>query len=285
MSSRKALGRGLAAIIPQVAETAAEAGSPHELAVDKITPNPRQPRRQFEQQQLEELAHSIRAHGVLEPVIVRPQGEAYELVVGERRWRAARMAGLMTIPAIVRQLTDREAMEMALVENLQRTDLNAIEEAEAYRRLATEFNLTQEQIAARVGKQRSTIANRLRLLELEEDIREELRRGRITPGHALAILALPDSEERRALAQRCLEESLTVRQAEEEARRLSAKPTARKARRRKPQQPALVELEEEMQQYLGTKVRIVRHGASGQIVIEFYGEEDITRLYELIVKR
>lgn len=228
MSGRKALGRGLAAIIPQAAEADSGQTAVHEIAVTRISPNPDQPRREYAREQLAELAASLREHGVLEPVIVRPKGTGYELVVGERRWRAAQLAGLKAIPALVRDLEDRQVLEMALVENLQREDLNPMEEAEAFRRLGEEFGLTQEQIAARVGKQRSTVANRMRLLELEESLQQGVRQGKLSAGHARAMLAVPSSEERLELAERIMAEGLSVRAVEQLARKASKTRPARK---------------------------------------------------------
>lgn len=287
MSGRKALGRGLAAIIPvgepDVPEQGSESG-PRTIAIKQIVPNPTQPRRHFDETQLAELASSLREHGVLEPVIVRPQNDKFELVVGERRWRAAQLAGLSSMPAIVRSLDDRQVMELALVENLQREDLNPMEEAEAFQRLADEFRLTQEQIAERVGKQRSTVANRLRLLELEPELQRQVRDGKISAGHAKALLAVTDGEKRQALANRCIAENLSVRQIEEAARQTNQPEKPKKSRKRGTgSQEALPELVDELQQALGTKVRIVRNGQGGRIEIEFYDEEDITRIYELIV--
>jgi len=213
--SRKALGRGLRALIPEAdgLETPIR-----EIPIDQIDRNPEQPRKWFGEDQLEELKESILSHGVLEPIIVRPVEGRYELVVGERRWRAAQLAGLRTIPAVVRPLSDREAMEMALVENLQREDLNPIEEAEAYRRLMEEFQLTQEQVADRVGKKRSTVANRLRLLEIEPELRAEIAAGRLSAGHAKALLSIESSAERLKVAQRVIEEGWSVRAIEEYVR-------------------------------------------------------------------
>lgn len=284
MSGRKALGRGLAAIIPQAAEADSEQLAIQEIAVTDIAPNPGQPRREFNQEQLEELAASLREHGVLEPVIVRSKGSGFELVVGERRWRAAHLAGLAVIPALVRDLDDREAMELALVENLQREDLNPMEEAEAFRRLSVEYGLTQEEIAARVGKRRSTVANRMRLLELDDNLQGEVRKGRLSAGHARAILGISDEAKRQEVAQRVVNEGLSVRAVEKLARQETTKPTRGRRRTKVDEsQQELRALEEELQTRLGTRVRIVRQGEQGKIEIEFYSDEDITRIYELIV--
>lgn len=279
--NRKALGRGLAALIPQAAQESVPEGV-QEIAINCIEPNMQQPRRYFDPTLLAELAASLRQHGVLEPVIVRPKEGKYELVVGERRWRAAQEAKLSNIPAIVREMDDRQALELALVENVQREDLNAMEEAEAFQRLANEFGLTQDEIAVKVGKQRSTVANRLRLLELEPEIKAAVKKGVISAGHARALLAIPSGKARLQMAHHCINEGLSVRQVEEKARQKKATP------KRKKQRPTTIDvglndLEEQMQQVLGTRVRIVRQGTKGQIQIEFYDDEDITRIFELIV--
>jgi len=278
--SRKALGRGLRALIPEAdgLETPIR-----EIPIDQIDRNPEQPRKWFGEDQLEELKESILSHGVLEPIIVRPVEGRYELVVGERRWRAAQLAGLRTIPAVVRPLSDREAMEMALVENLQREDLNPIEEAEAYRRLMEEFQLTQEQVADRVGKKRSTVANRLRLLEIEPELRAEIAAGRLSAGHAKALLSIESSAERLKVAQRVIEEGWSVRAIEEYVRQ-GAKKRAPQRRAAAPpaKDPFVQDIEERLQRSLGTKVRVIRHGQRGRIEIDYYSQDDIERILEII---
>ena len=223
------------------------------------------------------------AHGVLEPIIVRPIEGRYELVVGERRWRAAQLAGLESIPAAVRSLTDKEAMEMALVENLQREDLNPIEEAEAYRRLMIEFEMTQEQVAERVGKKRSTVANRLRLLEIEPELIAEIAAGRLSAGHAKALLAIGSSSERLTVARRAIEEGWSVRAVEEYSRERTKKPAPpRRPVGRKERDPLILDIEERLQRSLGTKVRVVRHGQRGRIEIDYYSQDDMERILEII---
>lgn len=276
--SRKALGRGIKALIPQVEESTEGV---QELPIGSVRPNPKQPRRHFEEAPLRELAESIREHGVLEPLIVRPVDLGYEIVVGERRWRASQLAGLATVPAVVRSLTEREAMELALVENLQREDLNPIEEAEAYRRLLDEFSLTQEEVAQRVGKDRTTIANRLRLLGLTGLARKALESGQISAGHAKALLSVADEALRDALTKRIIDEGLSVRQVEELAKKEQPK------RRVKPKpveeyDPHWAALEDEFRRVLGTKVNVVHKGSRGRIEIEFYGEEDIERILNVL---
>lgn len=272
--SRRALGRGLKALIPQVEEDDVDVKS---IDLEEIRPNPKQPRRHFGEEELAELSASIKEHGVLEPIIVRPVDGGYELVVGERRWRAAGLAGLKSIPAFVREMDERTAMEIALVENLQREDLNPVEEAQAYRRLIDEFGLKQEEVAIRVGKERSTVTNRLRLLELEEPLLEALRAGRLTAGHAKALLGVEDRKLRRAIAERTMKDGLSVRQVEALARG-GRRP---KSSRREPvvSDPNLLELQEELQRRLGTKVRVVQGSrGTGRIEIEFYGNEDMDRI-------
>jgi ParB family chromosome partitioning protein len=286
MGARQALGRGLTALIPQ----ASRAESENDLLMiplGKIMRNRRQPRKEFSEEQLNELAASLREHGILEPLVVRPieDGETqYELVVGERRWRAAKIAGLDQIPCIIKEIDDRQALEMALVENLQREDLNAMEEAEAYKRLVEDYQLTQEEIAGRVGKKRATITNRLRLLELEQEIQEQVRSGVLSAGHAKALLSLPRGEVRKKVAAQCIREGWSVRQIEAVVQKWHkrSKP-AKKKQNASAAENAFSELEQNFQRVLGTKVRILKQGKIGHIQIEFYDDEDITRIYELIV--
>ena len=279
--SRKALGRGLKALIPQVEEGD---GRVQELPINTICPNPNQPRRNFDEDALQELADSIREHGVLEPLIVRPVGGSYEIVVGERRWRACQMAGVTTVPVLIRDLSDRDAMELALVENLQREDLNPIEEAEAYRRLLDEFGLTQEEVARRVGKERSTVANRLRLLGLRGRSREALEKGEISAGHAKVLLSITSDAHRDAVVRRIVDEGLSVRQTEQLVRRLQQQ--AKRPVPREEREPDLdvhwAAIEDELRRVLGTKVNVVHKGSKGRIEIEFYTEEDVERILNVL---
>ncbi|NLG68996.1 MAG: ParB/RepB/Spo0J family partition protein [Firmicutes bacterium] len=294
--SRQALGRGLRALIPESATPRPEGGRLREVAIEEVAPNPYQPRRQFADAELQELAASIRAHGVLEPVVVRPvvgrEPVRYELVVGERRWRAAQLAGLTSLPAVVRPVGDREMLQMALVENLQREDLNPLEEAEAYRRLMEEFGLSQEDVAQAVGRKRPTVANTLRLLELEPEIREALRAGRLSAGHGKALLTAPPGRARVERAQRVLEAGLSVRETEELARQLAQgreAPGVGRARGgdRRPSasdesERRWSEVEAALERALGTRVVIREGRRKGRIEIEFYGEEELVRLVELL---
>jgi ParB family chromosome partitioning protein len=221
---RPALGRGMAALLPNAAPPPAPGRAILQLPVEAVERSKDQPRKRFDERQLEELAASIRTHGVVEPILVRRHGERYRIVAGERRWRAAQRAGLREIPALVRDASDREAFELALVENLQRADLNAVEEAEAYDVLVREHGLTQEQVAERVGKERSTVANALRLLKLPADVRDMVRDGRLEMGHARALLSLERAEAIRRAAQRVSREGLSVRATEALVRRMVAPP-------------------------------------------------------------
>lgn len=279
--SRKALGRGLKALIPQAEER--EEGV-QELHISNIHPNPNQPRRHFEESALQELADSIRQHGVLEPLIVRPVDGSYEIVVGERRWRACQIAGVTVVPVLIRELSEREAMELALVENLQREDLNPMEEAEAYQRLLDEFGLTQEEVARRVGKERSTVANRLRLLGLRGRAREALVKGEITAGHAKALLSLNSEFQRDSVVRRIMEEDLSVRQTEELVKRLQgrAKPPKPRKETRQVRDVHWAAVEDEFRRVLGTKVNVVHQGSKGRIEIEFYDEEDVERILNVL---
>lgn len=279
--SRQALGRGLRALLPQVEE--AEGEEVLSIPVDAIRPNPHQPRREFPAEKLEELAASIREKGVLQPITVRRREGAFELVAGERRWRAARIAGLREIPAILRDLTDREVREIALIENLQREDLNPVEEAEAYEALMEDFGLTQEEVARAVGKGRPTVTNRLRLLRLPEEVRELVAAGRLSAGHAKALVSLPP-ERQIGLARRCVEEELSVRQLEEIVKRGKGHESGRRQRRKEEKRdPVVEEVEERLRGALGTKVRVKDRQGRGCIEVEYYSTEELNRILEIIL--
>jgi ParB family chromosome partitioning protein len=270
-----ALGRGLAALIPGRLD-AVEA--PTEIPLDRIAANPYQPRSTVDGASLEALAASISEHGVLQPVLVTETLEGYQLVAGERRVRAARLAGLTRIPAIVRQLAEQHRLELALVENIQRADLGPLEEARAYRRLIDEFGLSQEGVAHKVGRARSTVANSLRLLELDPSVQVALADGRISEGHARAIAGL-DEAAQAGLLETVIARGISVRQTEELARRLSEPRPVRTATA--PQaDPDTERVEEDLRRALGTKVSLARTRRGGRIVIEFYSDEELGRLYE-----
>jgi ParB family chromosome partitioning protein len=278
--ARQALGRGLEALIPLAK------GEPGiaEIPLAEIRPSPFQPRKRFDDKRLGELAASIRARGILSPVIVRQIPGGYELVAGERRLRAAERAGLERIPAVVRELSNAEMLEVALIENVQREDLNPIEEAEVYRRLIEEFGLTQDEMAARVGKDRTSVANTLRLLKLPPPIREDLIEGAISAGHGRALLGLEGRELQLKAREAVIRRGLSVRATELLVRRLNSGPAAQdRAIRRKA--PGLAQAEEQLRRALATKVRIIRQGQRGRIEVEFYSEDDLDRLVRKICSR
>lgn len=269
------LGRGLEALIPQTTPSGA---APVEILISRIRGNPYQPRQRVEQKALESLAASIAIHGVIQPVLVTEVLDGYQLVAGERRVRAAQMAGLDRVPAVIRQMAERDQLAVAIVENVQRADLNAMEEAHAYRQLADEFKLTQDEIATRVGRARSTVANTLRLLDLEPSVQQALADGNITEGHARA-LAGTTSAGQRQLVETVMVRGLSVRQTEELVRRLRDRPAA-------PTSAAvdaaanMDHLEEDLRRALGTKVVLARSRKGGRIVIEYYSDEEFSRLFD-----
>ena len=280
MSRRRGLGKGLEALIPVGEEPA---GGVAQAPVSAITPNPMQPRTALEPEALAELAASIREHGLIQPLIVTQQGpESYQIIAGERRWQAARMAGLATVPVMIKEATPQQVLELALVENIQRADLNPLEEASAFRQLVDEFGLTQEQVAERVGKSRVAVTNTLRLLRLPAEVQQALADGTIHEGHARAILALPTSEAQIAALRTVKAKALSVRQTEELVRRLLAGPAPRKPER--PVNPETEALEEEFRETLGTKVNLYKNRRGrGRLVIHFYSEEELQTIYDVIV--
>jgi ParB family chromosome partitioning protein len=273
-----ALGRGLSSLIPQRTQQVATA----EISLARIRPNPRQPRQRMDPGELEALATSIREHGVLQPILVTETIDGYQLVAGERRFRASQMAGLERIPAVVRQLADREQLELALVENLQRADLGPLEEAHAYRSLVTEFELTHEQIAQRVGRAKSTIANTLRLLDLDPAVQAALSEVQITEGHARAIAGLPLEQQAR-IAASVAAQQFSVRQTEELVRRLREPRPAATAAPTPRLDPDLERVEEDLRRRLGTKVTLARSRKGGRIIIEFYSDEELGQLYDRLI--
>lgn len=275
------LGRGLAALIPQ---RPASASGTTEIALDRIRENPRQPRRRIADDALATLAASIREHGVIQPILVTETLDGYRLVAGERRVRAARMAGLERIPAVVRQLADREQLELALVENLQREDLDPIEAARAYRQLIDEFSFSQEDLASRVGRARSTVANTLRLLDLHPAIQEAVAAGQVTEGHGRALGGLPTEAQPRVLAL-VTDGDLSVRQTEELVRRVREprRATSADGDPSQARDPDLDRVEEDLRRALGTKVRLARSRKGGRIVIEYYSDEELSRLYDRLI--
>lgn len=273
-----ALGRGLSSLIPQRSQQV----STTEIPLSRIRPNPRQPRQRMDVAELEALATSVREHGVLQPILVTETIDGYQLVAGERRFRASQMAGLERIPAVVRQLADREQLELALVENLQRADLGPLEEAHAYRSLVTEFELTHEQIAQRVGRAKSTIANTLRLLELDPAVQALLSDRQVSEGHARAIAGLPVEQQAR-VATTVAAQQFSVRQTEELVRRLREPRPAAAAVAAARLDPDLERVEEDLRRRLGTKVTLARSRKGGRIIIEFYSDEELAQLYDRLI--
>jgi ParB family chromosome partitioning protein len=284
---RPALGKGLSALIPDAPETARQGSI--EVDVDLLAPSEQQPRLQMDDGRLEELAQSIRANGIIQPILVRRTGATYRIIAGERRWRAAQRAGLHKVPVVVRDVpegSEKHLLELALIENIQRENLNPLDEALAYQRLADEFSLTQDQIAAAVGKDRSSVANYLRLLKLPEEVRGDLASGALSMGHARALLALPDAAAQRHAAREVISRALSVRDTEALVRKLTS-PASTRAK--SPERPAndvhTRAAEDRMRFALGTKVRIVRRGQGGTIEIDFGSEPELNRLYELLTRQ
>jgi len=279
MARKSGLGKGLDALIPLDEEVEAEGGLT-QIGIDRIKPNPHQPRGKFDEEQLAELAASIREHGVIQPLIVT-RGEAegqYTLVAGERRWQAARQAGLAEVPVVLREASDHQLLELALVENLQRTDLNPLEAAEAYHQLNETFGLSHEQIAERVGKSRVAITNTLGLLDLSKAVQQALLDGGISEGHARALRALPSAQAQSAALKSVIDKGLSVRQTEELARKLKGVKPAKKA---KPApSPEIKRIEEQLRSALSTKVSVSHGAKGGQIIIHYYSDEELNALVE-----
>ncbi len=274
---RRVLGKGISALIPEKEEL--EKGEKIVYAsVDQIKPNPFQPREDFDMQGMEDLIQSIREKGVIQPILVRRKGESYELIAGERRLRAANTLNLKEIPVIVRDVDDRDSLELALIENIQRQDLNAIEEAHAYQYLIDKFQLTQERIGEVLGKARVSITNILRLLKLPLEIQEEMKRGRISFAHGRALLEIEDANQQRRLAQDIIFKSLSVRELENLIKTHRPKGIKRKMGGQSIREPLVVVLEEELQQVLATKIRISKRKKRGHILIEFYSDDDLARI-------
>ena len=291
MGKRQVLGKGLQALIAEYPETATADGDAHpqivQLQVDEIEPNPFQPRAHYDEDRLRELADSIREKGIIQPISVNRAGNAYHLIAGERRWRAARMTGAETVPAIIHEIDSTEdLMELSLIENIQREDLNPVEEAEGYRALIDTCLLTQEEVARKVGRDRSTVANTLRLLKLPTEVLELLRQGKLQMGHARALIPL-DHDDCLELGQRCVEEEMTVRELE---RAVQSSGTGKGKRKRpdggkkpKRRDPILESFEEKLRHRYATAVGIRREASKGHIEIEFYDDDDLERILDLLL--
>lgn len=292
--AKKALGRGIDSLIPSVVkETEEKKGSEKETKADespsmvritKVEPNREQPRKKFDEDALMELADSIKQFGLLQPILVQDRKTHYEIIAGERRWRAAKIAGLKEVPVIIRNLTDREIVEISLIENIQREDLNPIEEAQAYKRLLTEFNLKQDEVAERVSKSRTAVTNSMRLLKLCDEVQKMVVEGMISTGHARALIMIEDPEEQFTVAQKVFDEKLSVREVEKLVKNLH-KPQRPQKTGNKSLETIYQDLSEQLKASLSTKVSInAKENGSGKIEIEFYSHEDLDRLIEQIMK-
>lgn len=282
--NRKALGKGINALIPdfEMGVPEAEPSAANDLLVDEISPNRLQPRSYFDDKKLEELVTSIEEYGVLQPVVVQKADSGYELIVGERRWRASKKLGLKKIPAVIREVSDAQSLEIAIIENIHRQDLNPIEEAEAYARLANEFALTQEMVAKKVGKSRTAIANTLRLLKLSRNIKEDLISEKISMGHARALLGLENSKQMEILRKEIIKQDLTVRQTEGRVNKIKAgsvnKPRPSTAKKN----IFIKDLEKDLARRLGTKVDISTKKNGGKLVVTYYSDDDLDRIQGLM---
>lgn len=293
---QRRLGKGLSALIPTratgapaqaVAPAPVAVAAPHEttrtLPLDSIEPNPMQPRDIFQPERLEELAASIKAHGVIQPLIVRKGGKGYQIIAGERRWRASRLAGLTEVPVVIQEITDKDLLEVALIENIQREDLNPIETAQAFDRLSRELGLSQEEIGRRTGKDRTTIANLIRLLRLPQEIQNLVAQGRLSMGHARAVLSVHGPDDQIALANRAAAQGMSVRQVEHEAQVLSGDREPGTAKKQDKLDPNVRAAMESLERALGTRVRIVpASDQKGRIEIEYYSPAELDRLYYLL---
>jgi len=276
---RRGLGRGLAALIPGGGNVSQE--DTYELPTAAISPNPNQPRTTIAQDAIDELADSISKVGLIQPIIVRPYGDAYQIIAGERRWRAAKAVGLERVPVVIKRADDIEALELALIENLLREDLNPMEEARGYRRLISEHNMTQAELASKVSKSRPAIANAIRLLDLPEDVQEMISRDQLSAGHARAVLSVPDDDRRTRLANKIADEGLSVREAETLARLFAAGQTADRSSR--PVSPKSYKIvARKMRKLLGTSVRVRQTANKGKIEIDFQGEDELERIYRIL---
>jgi ParB family chromosome partitioning protein len=284
MEKRPALGKGLSALIPDVPEVRS-GNEPAEVDVDQISPNEHQPRRGFEDARLDELAQSIKANGVIQPIVVRKVGGGYRIIAGERRWRAAQRAGLTRVPVVIKDISagrDAQLLELALIENIQREDLNPIDQAAAYEKLSSDFGMTQEEIAAAVGKDRSSVANHMRLLKLPQEVRAEVASGRLSMGHARALIAMTDEAAQREIARQAIARNLSVRETEAMVKRTGRDSPAAERRAPVAADVHTRAAEEKLRLTLGTRVRINRKGKGGRIEIDFGSEDELQRLYEAL---
>ncbi len=281
--TKKRLGKGLHALIPTMDD---DRQGVSDISINAIKPNPFQPRKDFDEEKIKELALSIKEHGLIQPIVVRTRGDFYELIAGERRWRALQMLGRQTIPAIIKEYSDGQMLEVALIENLQREDLNPIEEASAYKKLMEEFELTQEELSNRIGKSRSVIANSIRLLNLPAEVQGMLEAGSITTGHGRTLVSLENEALQIKLAEKIAGEHLNVRDTEKIVKRLlTGTRTIQKRNIEKEERDILLlDIEDRLKQILGTKVKIIKGRNKGKIVIEYYSGDELERIIETILK-
>lgn len=275
--SKKGLGKGLGALIATANEEVSSGVV--ELRINDIEPNAGQPRKKFDDEKLMQLSDSIKQHGIVQPIIVRKENSTYKIVAGERRWRAARLAGLTTVPVIIKDVTNKQVMEMALIENIQREDLNPIEEAEAYERLINEYNMTQEELSNSIGKNRSTIANIIRLLALGDIVKEFLINGDISSGHARALLAIDEKEKQEIVCKEIIDKNLNVRETENYVKRLLT--DQKKGKKVINNDANIVKIEDELKKILGTKVKLSNNNKKGKIMIEYYSNDELERILEI----
>lgn len=281
---KKGLGKGLEALISSTNALEEAKNSVLEIKINEIDPNSQQPRKVFDQERLDALSESIKEHGVVQPIIVKTDGPRYVIVAGERRWRAAKLAGLKTIPVIIKDISSREVMEIALIENLQREDLNPVEEAEAYQKLIDEYSLTQEEVAKVVGKSRAAVANSVRLLNLTNEIKDMISDGRLTSGHARTLITISDQQKQISLANQIVEKGLNVREAE----KLTAHEANKGNKKQKPkavnkETAEMYNLEEKLRTVYGTKVNLLKGKEKGKITIEYYSNEEFDRIIDLLL--
>ncbi len=282
----RGLGKGLDALIPSGLGDVKSKEEKQDVYVDinKVEPNREQPRKHFDEDALLELAESIKQHGVIQPILVQDRNTYYEIIAGERRWRASKLAGLKEVPVVIRNYSDQEIVELSLIENIQREDLNPIEEAHAYRRLMTEFNLKQDEVADRVSKSRTAVTNSMRLLKLCDNVQEMIINDMISTGHARAIISIEDPDEQYTLAQKIFDEKMSVREVEKYIKNLN-KPEKTKKEKNKSLEVIYREKEESLKQSLGTKVSVIGKGnGSGKIEIEFFSHDDFDRLMDILTK-
>lgn len=291
MSKKFGLGKGLNALIPEdtnleggISKNQEDSSKGNLIDINLIRSNQDQPRKTFDDEKIIELSESIKHHGIVQPIILRKEEENYVIVAGERRWRAAKMAGIKRVPAIVMDLTDKQVLEISLIENIQRQDLNSIEEAMAYKKLIADFDLTQEELSKRIGKSRVTITNTIRLLNLSEDVQQYLIEGVISEGHARALLGISDKKLQYELAQKVIDDKLSVRELENIVKRIKKDEGISKERKTecKSESPYYKDITERLQNYFGTRVNLTNKNNKGKIEIEYYSEEDLQRILEII---